>query len=134
MAAVTEAAIRAPLPRILVVDDDVAIGGTIKRYLRHYTIELADCVEGALRQLEDHRYDLLLLDRRLPDGLGDDVIETLRSRRSSLPVIMMSGEVDPQLVHHRPHSKADDFIEKPFVREALIAKIERLLTAHALRR
>lgn len=124
----------AALPaRILVVDDDVAIGGTIKRYLRQYHIEVADSVEGALQRLDQGGFDLLLLDRRLPDGLGDTVIENVRRRRWNLPIIMMSGEIDPQHAQHRVRG-ADDFIEKPFVKEALIDKIERLLTAHELRR
>jgi two-component system, HptB-dependent secretion and biofilm response regulator len=133
MSVVIDLPLRLP-PRILVVDDDLAIGGTIKRYLRQYEISVTDCVESALDHLGRHTYDLLLLDRRLPDGLGDVVIEEVRRRRSSLPIIMMSGEIDPQQLHHRPLSQADDFIEKPFVREALVAKIERLLTDHALRK
>ena len=135
MAPVTEDGVAVRPARILVVDDDVAIGGTIRRYLRQYHIEVTDCVAGALDQLERHSFDLLLLDRRLPDGLGDVVIEQLRRQRSTLPIIMMSGEIDPQLLQHRAHGSAaaDDFIEKPFVREALVDKIERLLTAHALR-
>lgn len=120
-------------PRILVVDDDVAIGGTIKRYLRNYDIALADSVESALDQLGREAYDLLLLDRRLPDGLGDHVVEDVRRKRGSLPIIMMSGEVLPRSVDDRARHQPDDFIEKPFVREALIAKIDRLLTAHAVR-
>jgi serine phosphatase RsbU (regulator of sigma subunit) len=119
--------------RILVVDDDLAIGGTIKRYLRQYDCDVSDCVEDALVQLDRHSYDLLLLDRRLPDGLGDTVIERVRSRRWSLPIIMMSGEIDPQQYHQAQH-RPDDYIEKPFVREALVEKIERLITAHALRK
>ena len=122
------------LARILVVDDDLAIGGTIRRYLHGYEIEVADSIEHALEHLGDRSYDLLLLDRRLPDGLCDVVIENVRSRRSSLPIIMMSGEIDPHHVRHAEHSRADDFIEKPFVREALVEKIERLLGAHELRR
>jgi serine phosphatase RsbU (regulator of sigma subunit) len=119
--------------RILVVDDDVAIGGTIKRYLRQYDIEVVDCIDDALVQLDRQTYDLVLLDRRLPDGLGDIVVEWVRSQRWSLPIIMMSGEIDLQQYNHRPQNQPDDFIEKPFVREALVEKIERLLTAHALR-
>ena len=123
-------------PRILVVDDDVAIGGTIKRYLRNYEydIEVADCVESAEEQLEQHSFDLMLLDRRLPDGLGDHVIESVRKRGSSLPIILMSGEVEVAARDDRSQHRADDFIEKPFVREALVAMIERLLAAHAVRR
>ncbi len=121
--------------RILVVDDDIAIGGTVRRYLRQYSIEVTDCVAGALEHLDRHTYDLLLLDRRLPDGLGDVVVAEVRRRGSSVPILMMSGEVDLQLVSSGPRSSiADDFIEKPFVREALVGKIERLLAAYALRR
>lgn len=120
--------------RILVVEDDEAIQGTVARYLRQYSIEVTDCVAGAIEQLERHSYDLVLLDRRLPDGLGDSVIAEVRKRRSSLPIIMMSGEIEPQASGLGTRTGADDFIEKPFVREALVSKIERLLTAHALRK
>jgi serine phosphatase RsbU (regulator of sigma subunit) len=120
--------------RILVVDDDIAIGGTIRRYLRQYAIEVTDCVAGALQHLERQSYDLVLLDRRLPDGVGESVISAVRRRRSTLPILMMSGEVEPQHAALGMRNGADDFIEKPFVREALIAKIERLLSAHALRK
>ncbi len=134
MAGVTDDVTALPA-RILVVDDDLAIGGTIKRYLRQYDIDVTDCVEGALDHLAKRTYDLMLLDRRLPDGLGDVVIDEVRRRGSSLPIIMMSGEIDPQLLHRRSHGNVpDDFIEKPFVREALVGKIERLLSAYALRK
>jgi serine phosphatase RsbU (regulator of sigma subunit) len=134
MGALSDSGVPMARPRILVVDDDVAIGGTIKRYLRQYDIALADCVAGALDALGSHTYDLVLLDRRLPDGTGDAVIEAVRTVRATLPVIMMSGEIDPQRLDTPPLIAADDFIEKPFVREALVAKIERLLTAAALRK
>jgi serine phosphatase RsbU (regulator of sigma subunit) len=120
--------------RILVVDDDVAIRGTIKRYLRSFEIELAESVETAIQMLDRASYDLLLLDRRLPDGNGELVIEHVRRCHGKLPIIMMSGEIEPHWVHHMPPGHADDFIEKPFVREALVAKIDRLLNAHALRK
>lgn len=131
---VGDVAIGLQTARILVVDDDIAIGGTVRRYLRQYSIEVADCVAGALDQLERNNFDLLLLDRRLPDGLGDSIVAEVRKRRSSLPIIMMSGEVEQPSLGVGTRAGADDFIEKPFVREALVSKIERLLTAHALRK
>jgi two-component system, HptB-dependent secretion and biofilm response regulator len=119
--------------RILIVEDDIAVGGTIRRYLRQYSVEVTDCIAGALHHLERRTYDLVLLDRRLPDGLGDTVIAEVRKRQSSVPIIMMSGEIELAHPSAALRSGADDFIEKPFVREALVAKIERLLTSHALR-
>lgn len=119
--------LRAHPARILVLDDDVAIGGTIKRYLRQYDITVCDSVVVARELVTRHSYDLLLLDRRLPDGLGDSIVEDVRKAGSTIPIILMSGETLPQ----RPEGLADDFIEKPFMREALVEKIERLLNAHA---
>jgi len=129
-AVASEAAGGARRARILVVDDDLAIAGTIKRYLQQYDIEVVDCIETAIRFLEHRTCDLVLVDRLLPDGLGGGVVAAVRSRHRSLPVIMMSGAHEPQ----RSHDRADDFIEKPFVREALVEKIERLLAAHVLRK
>jgi two-component system, HptB-dependent secretion and biofilm response regulator len=123
-----------PAPaRILVVDDDLAILRTIGRYLRDYAVDVADSVETARHQLTQASYDLLLLDLRLPDGLADAVIGDVRRRRSSVPIIVMSGDLDPQLLSRGAQGGADDFIEKPFVREALLVKIERQLTAYRLR-
>ncbi|HET9627735.1 MAG TPA: SpoIIE family protein phosphatase [Kofleriaceae bacterium] len=123
--------------RILVLDDDVAIGSTIRRYLRQYDITVADNVAHARDLVEQHSFDLLLLDRRLPDGLGDTVVEDVRRRGSTIPIIMMSGEIDPSVFGGRAGGTFDElgtfdeFIEKPFMREALVDKIERLLNAHA---
>lgn len=124
---------RALAPRILVVDDDPAIGGTIKRYLRQYDIEIADCVQDALDRLRSHTYDLMLLDRRLPDGLGELVIDETRKRMVTMPIIMMSGDIDHQALQ-RLQNAPDDYIEKPFVRDALVPKIDRLLAAYTLRK
>jgi serine phosphatase RsbU (regulator of sigma subunit) len=133
MAAMTSGPQAASAVRILVVDDDVAIRGTIKRYLRDYEIDVAEGVETALEHIDSTSYDLLLLDRRLADGNGETVVEEVRRRRQSVPIIMMSGEIAPQR-HTGALLFGDDFIEKPFVREALVIKIERLLTEHSLRK
>jgi len=90
-------------------------------------------VAGARDLLSGRSYDLLLLDHRLPDGLGEAVIAEVRGRSSSVPIILMSGNFDTNQFHRGSHGGADDYIEKPFVREALVAKIERLLTAYELR-
>lgn len=134
MAVVIEAGAVPPRARILVVEDDLVIRGTIARYLREYDIDVAEGVESAMQHIDKGRYDLLLLDRRLPDGTGDSMIPDVRKKRGSIPIIVMSGEIDLTRSHTGPIAFADDFIEKPFVREALLVKIERLLTAHMLRK
>lgn len=126
---VTEPAALRHRTRILVLDDDAAISGTIVRYLRGYDVDVVDCVADAIDQIGRTRYDLLLLDRRLPDGLGDDVIVRARARGDTVPILVMSGEVASQTLSRPQHGHADGFIEKPFVREALVTRIEHLITS-----
>ena len=126
--------LRPDLTRILVVDDDVAISGTIKRYLKQYDVSLADSVASALDVISRRSFDLVVLDRRLPDGLGDTVIEEVRQTRDDLPILMMSGGGDPRDTSLPTFRQPDDFIEKPFARDALIEKIEALLGAFSTRR
>ncbi len=129
-----EPAPRLELARILVVEDDEIIGGTINRYLRQYDVEVANSVAGAIDVIARHSFDLVLLDRRLPDGLGDTVVEHVRKSRDDLPILMMSGGSDPRNTSLPPFRQPDDFIEKPFTKQALIEQIEMLLTAFAGRR
>src|SRR5256885_2221626 len=69
-----------------VVDGDPVLRGIVQRYLRSYDIDCAECVGEAIARLAARTYDLLLLDRQLPDGLGDHVIDEVHRRGYRLPI------------------------------------------------
>jgi CheY-like chemotaxis protein len=80
---------------VLVVDDDAAIRSLISELLLDdgYTVLEADCGREALRLADEHALTVVLVDHRLPDMSGMDVLERLRTRSTSryTPVILVSG-------------------------------------------
>jgi len=114
---------------ILVVEDDAAISKGLTRGL---------CCEGfgaipvrtgeqALERLAAERFDIVLLDIRLPGVDGLEVLRRLRKRGDTVPVIMVTArdeEIDKVL---GLESGADDYIVKPFGFRELVSRIHALL-------
>ena len=80
---------------VLVVDDDATVRTLIAELLDEagYAVLEADCGRQALRLADEHLPTVVLLDHRLPDMSGLDLLERLRSRPASryIPVIVVSG-------------------------------------------
>jgi two-component system, HptB-dependent secretion and biofilm response regulator len=118
-------------PSILIVEDDASLRRGLVHYLsKLYTIRTAGSVVEALACLEEGAPDLVLLDFQLPDATGDHVIEAMRRRRSSVPIILMSASFTAESAENLVFG-ASDFISKPFRRDMLLTKIERQLTARS---
>lgn len=82
--------------RVLVIDDERGIGGSLMRYAAVRGVSLSQslsCAEGVARALGDS-FDAILLDLRLPDGSGLRVIDALRAAGRSTPVVVYSGYLD----------------------------------------
>jgi len=125
-------------PRLLIVEDDVAMGEALLTTLgiAGYDADIARSgTEGLEKLLEGNQYDLLLLDLILPglDGLG--VLSRVRQTPAiaHLPVIMLTARSDEESEIQVLAAGADDYIPKPFSFENLIAHIEALLRRSALR-
>jgi len=88
-----------PLPaifnpvRILVVEDDAEVSRAISQMISHIGHSPCSCshVEQALKFLETEQVDLLLVDYRMPDLTGLDLICILKEEGRHIPVIMMTG-------------------------------------------
>jgi len=78
---------------ILIVDDEPEIRETLFAGLSNngYAIFLAEDGEGALRLFEQRPFDLVVLDVKLPDRDGVQLLEAIKNRSAETPVIMMSG-------------------------------------------
>lgn len=117
---------------ILVADDEPLMQEFIHRCLtqRGYTLLQARNAVDAIAMVEARRgaIDLLLTDVVMPDLLGPDLAERLRSARPQIKVLYMSGFVDHPAV--RPSLGNDSaFIQKPFTPGALAAKVRAALDA-----
>jgi CheY-like chemotaxis protein len=116
--------------RILVVDDDRAIRQLFRAalMLAGYTVDLAEDGLTALRHIDEHRPDLIVLDLHLPRVDGLAVLSELRahSRTWDIPVIVITGTDYQYAV-----AQANAILRKPCDPHKLIEVIERELDAAA---
>lgn len=104
-----------PNPVILVVDDERSIRRTLREILEYegYEVEEAEDGEAALARLRESRYDLVLLDIKMPKRDGMDVLATVSQETPELPVLMISGHATIETAVEATKLGAFDFIEKP---------------------
>lgn len=102
-------------PRILVVDDEASIRRTLRDILEYEDFGVDEAVDGkeALRKLRSKPYDLVLLDIKMPEVDGMQVLEAMRDVAPEVPAIMISGHGTIETAVEATKLGAFDFIEKP---------------------
>ena len=102
--------------RILVAEDDEALGGFVRRGLKpeHYVVDVSCNGEQVRSLAQDVPYDLLLLDLSLPQLDGVAVLRQVRVRKPSLPVLVLSARCRVEERVQCLDFGADDFLAKPF--------------------
>jgi DNA-binding response OmpR family regulator len=115
--------------RALVVEDEPKVAEAVRRGLQNerFEVALAHTVDGALLQLADNAFDVILLDLMLPDGDGVDLLSTLRSRHVETPVIVLTARDSVEDRITGLDCGADDYLVKPFAFEELLARVRALL-------
>jgi DNA-binding NtrC family response regulator len=115
--------------RLLIVDDDPEIREILHEGLSKngYSIFSAENVEGALRLLSSHSFDLVITDVRLPDRDGLQLLDVLKNQATYTPVILMTGFGSIQNAVEAMRKGAFDYLLKPFSLESLEQKIEGAL-------
>ncbi|HET7699633.1 MAG TPA: response regulator transcription factor [Candidatus Limnocylindria bacterium] len=113
---------------ILVVDDEPAMVGMVGALLGEEGYQIVTAYDGevALRRHADERPDLVILDRRLPRLSGDEVCRSIRAV-SSTPILMLTGERGGDERAKLLDLGADDYLEKPFSKKELSARVRALL-------
>lgn len=116
--------------RLLVVDDDRTFRLSTAALLRQDGHEVSEAPDGAtaVDLLKEERFDLILLDLRMPglDGIG--IVEVLRRWGHDTPIMMISGFGTVDTAVRALHNGADDFLTKPVEPDVLSARVESLLT------
>ena len=115
--------------RILVVEDEADLAAAIAGSLRTegFGADVAGTLEEARFQADVHPYDAVILDRRLPDGEGLDLLRDWREAGASTPVLMLTALADSSDVVAGLETGADDYLGKPFATEVLIARLRSLI-------
>lgn len=111
--------------RLLIVEDDSDIVGPLVRALNTQGYLVAHSPDGlsALEKVKADPPDLLLLDLTLPGLNGFQVCESIRNQGLDFPIIMMTASVELNDLVHGLDCGADDYLQKPFNRSELFARI-----------
>lgn len=115
--------------KILLIEDDEKIVSFLKRGLEEegYKIDVAMDGEEGRYMSEINRYDLIIIDWMLPIISGVEIIEYLRNKKITTPILMLTAknELDDKIKGFK--SGADDYLPKPFEFDELLVRIEALI-------
>ena len=115
--------------KVLMVEDDLALGDALGRVLQARGFEVTRCADGgeALAMFRRRSHDVVLLDLSLPGMDGMEVLRLMRDGGSSVPVLVMTarGAVQDRVLGL--NEGADDYLTKPFDIEELAARLKALV-------
>ena len=116
------------MKRILVADDDPAILDALSTLLApSYEVVAARNGEDLLSELARQRFDLVLLDLRMPLVVGENALSAIHAGGWATPIIVMSG--NRARIEEAMRRGADESLAKPFAFRELEEKIARLIDA-----
>jgi excisionase family DNA binding protein len=92
---------RSGQPTVLVVDDDLSLQNLFKVFLKKigFSRVVVGTVKDAIAALEKQRFDILFLDLKLPDGPADDVYEAAKEIDPQLPIVVITGYPDSDMLN-----------------------------------
>lgn len=116
--------------KILLVEDDVTFSQLLEGYLKKngHDADPKYNIKSSIQALDEASYNLLLLDYRLPDGNGLQVLKAAREKGLSVPVIIMTSFNDVRTAVTAIRSGAFDYITKPVNPDELLMVINGALT------
>ena len=119
--------------KILIVDDDVELSGTLVEQLalhEEFDAEAVDTAAKGVQQAKNGHIDLVIMDVGLPDLDGREAVRILRKNGFKAPIIMLTGHDTDSDTILGLESGANDYIAKPFRFAVLLARIRAQLRQH----
>lgn len=117
------------MAKIILVDDEEGICELMQSYLeaKGYEVVSAGTCKDALCLTEKEKPDIMLLDRRLPDGDGLDLLEKIRQFNSGVKVLVISAyDMTPADLKRMDDLKVTQFIRKPIMVDDLSAVLKKI--------
>ena len=115
--------------RLLLIEDNERFATLLRQGLggAGFTVDVLGTAHEANASLEHGRWDVVVLDRGLPDGDGIAVLTDMRRRGDTTPVLILTAHGSLKDRVSGLQSGADDYLVKPFALEELIARLQALL-------
>ncbi|PWU07567.1 MAG: response regulator [Terriglobia bacterium] len=125
-----------PSRRILIVDDEENIGRSLRLILERegYAVNVCRSVAEFQGHPDAQRADAYLLDMKLPDGSGIDLLRAVRQNGTSSPALMISGHGTIADAVEATRAGAFDFLEKPLSRDRVLLALKNALEQSTLRK
>jgi DNA-binding response OmpR family regulator len=116
--------------RILVLEDNLLLQETLEDFLeeKNATIFCANCAREAFDLCYEKKFDIYLLDVKLPDMDGFEFLKELRKSNDTTPAIYITSLEDKQSLQEGFLTGADDYIKKPFDLDELWLRIQAILS------
>jgi signal transduction histidine kinase len=125
-------------PRILLVDDDPALlralPHTLSLRIIGVQVDTSDSAQGALELIQEHDYDVIISDIKMPGMDGLALLAKIQELRPDTPTLLITGHGEQQLAIQALRGGAYDYIQKPLERDDLVASLQRAIQTHQLRR
>jgi len=122
------------MAKILVIDDEKSIRETLKEILEYeeHQVDVAEDGEAGLETFKNNRYDIVLLDIKMPNKDGMEVLEEIFGVATDVPVIMISGHGNIDTAVESIKKGAYDFIEKPLDLNRILVTIRNAMDKSSL--
>ncbi|MQX35098.1 sigma-54-dependent transcriptional regulator [Roseospira navarrensis] len=120
--------------RVLLVEDTPSMARVYMEYLRDlgWPVDLAETGAEARRALESGDHIAMILDLRLPDASGLDILRELRSAARDIAVVVVTSQGSMQVAVEAMREGADDFLTKPFPADRLRVTLKNAIERHAM--
>lgn len=118
-----------PGGHILIIDDEVGLRQTMARILLRAGFEVTTAASGkeSLALVNEHAFDLIYLDIRMPDMNGLDVLKTIHAQFPELPVILFTAQPDLHSAVEALRRGAIDYLMKPLKPESVIERTRKII-------
>jgi len=116
------------IKKLLIVEDDTTFSGILSKFLEKNSYQTCSVttISKGLREIISEKYDLLLLDYRLPDGTAIDLMSNASFQKTRVPVIIMTTFNDIRIAVKTMKLGAKDYITKPVHPDELLMSIEEI--------
>lgn len=119
----------AKTPKILVVDDEPVVVNSVRKTLARKAYKVAEAFSAreALSRIMVENFDMVLLDMRLPDANGLELVTDIKKRKPNLRVVIITGYASIDTAVEAIKRGANDYMAKPFTPDELFSMASRVL-------